>query len=98
MTTVTLRQPMTEPKTSPNRGFCAIAADETPHQLSVLCSSAVSADRTQVNSINKHQLLYIHQQQFRADGTRNTATAQSPDSCVQFGTSLTWRNQYRCMN
>jgi hypothetical protein len=49
-----------------HKGLCAIAGDETQHQLFVRCSSAVSADRTQVNDGNKHELLYIHQQQFWA--------------------------------
>jgi len=64
--------------TAANRGFCAKAVDEMQHQQQVRYSSSVSADRTQVNSRNKHQILYFYEQQFGADGTRNTAPAQSP--------------------
>lgn len=37
-----------------------------------------------MNSRNKHQRLYIYQQQFRADGTGNAAPAQSPERCMLF--------------
>jgi hypothetical protein len=68
--------------TAHNTRLCAITADATQHQ--VRCSSSVSADPTQMSNINKHQLLYIYQQQLRSDGTRNAATAQSPVRYMRF--------------
>lgn len=58
-------------------------------------SAAVSADRTQLNTRNKHELLYIYQYRFWAEGIQNTTTTESPVRWLQALPKLTSMKIFR---